>query len=49
MGRKARGISTMGLIIVNKHHGQIMIDSTLGVGTSFIIKIPITQTTDTVN
>ncbi len=40
------GLSISYDIIVNKHHGQIMVDSTLGEGTSFILKIPMKQTTD---
>lgn len=40
------GLSISYDIIVNKHHGQIMVNSTPLEGTSFIIKIPITQTTN---
>ncbi|MFA9465055.1 MAG: sensor histidine kinase [Velocimicrobium sp.] len=40
------GLSISYDIIVNKHHGQIMVDSTMGEGTTFIIKLPLTQTTN---
>lgn len=37
------GLSISYDIIVNKHHGEIIVDSTPLEGTSFIIKLPITQ------
>ncbi|MFA9376057.1 MAG: sensor histidine kinase [Lachnotalea sp.] len=40
------GLSISYDIIVNKHHGQILVDSKPAEGTSFIIKIPITQTSE---
>lgn len=37
------GLSISYDIIVNKHHGDILVDSKVGVGASFIIKLPIKQ------
>lgn len=38
------GLSISHDIIVNKHHGEIILDSTVGLGTVFIMKLPIKQT-----
>lgn len=39
------GLSMAYSIIVNRHHGEIMVDSEVGVGTIFKIKLPISQGT----
>lgn len=40
------GLSISYDIIVHKHKGELTVDSTLGVGTKFIIKFPINEGTD---
>jgi len=36
-------------IIVNKHHGELLVESTVGEGAKFIIKIPLSDDGDTQN
>ena len=36
-----QGLSMAHNIIVNKHHGRIMVDSTVGEGTTFTLELPI--------
>ena len=43
-----QGLSITHDIVVNKHHGQVEVESEMGKGTTFIIGLPVEQPASTI-